>query len=283
MKVDQNITLFVGGQPGNSLTTEGAGKKQENRKTVFAGDLNDQGGTLQDRIEQKKKEAQKQALKIVSDVFEGDASIDEDMENRRQNVKNLVEDRKRLMEEKAGVEARSEDLEKAFEAGEISEEDYAAEKGNLSEEQKVREKELDANESQIMQENAVIAGTRIERLKHDPMVEAQKEAADIMDAARDEIIGMIREEGKDHVDEETEKREEQAEEIKEEKEEKEEFIEEQKEHRKEEEELLEEMPTEEMISLDRIQSDVRQEVQNIIDKMKLLEEDIKGAVVDKNL
>lgn len=283
MKVDQNITLFVGGQPGNSLTTEGAGKKQENRKTVFAGDLNDQGGTLQDRIEQKKKEAQKQALKIVSDVFEGDASIDEDMENRRQNVKNLAEDRKRLMEEKAGVEARSEDLEKAFEAGEISEEDYAAEKGNLSEEQKVREKELDANESQIMQENAVIAGTRIERLKHDPMVEAQKEAADIMDAARDEIIGMIREEGKDHVDEETEKREEQAEEIKEEKEEKEEFIEEQKEHRKEEEELLEEMPTEEMISLDRIQSDVRQEVQNIIDKMKLLEEDIKGAVVDKNL
>lgn len=283
MKVDQNITLFVGGQPGNSLTTEGAGKKQENRKTVFAGDLNDQGGTLQDRIEQKKKEAQKQALKIVSDVFEGDASIDEDMENRRQNVKNLAEGRKRLMEEKAGVEARSEDLEKAFEAGEISEEDYAAEKGNLSEEQKVREKELDANESQIMQENAVIAGTRIERLKHDPMVEAQKEAADIMDAARDEIIGMIREEGKDHVDEETEKREEQAEEIKEEKEEKEEFIEEQKEHRKEEEELLEEMPTEEMISLDRIQSDVRQEVQNIIDKMKLLEEDIKGAVVDKNL
>ena len=41
MKVDQNITLFVGGQPGNSLTTEGAGKKQENRKTVFAGDLNE--------------------------------------------------------------------------------------------------------------------------------------------------------------------------------------------------------------------------------------------------
>ena len=283
MKVDQNITLFVGGQPGNSLTTEGAGKKQENRKTVFAGDLNDQGGTLQDRIEQKKKEAQKQALKIVSDVFEGDASIDEDMENRRQNVKNLAEDRKRLMEEKAGVEARSEDLEKAFEAGEISEEDYAAEKGNLSEEQKVREKELDANESQIMQENAVIAGTRIERLKHDPMVEAQKEAADIMDAARDEIIGMIREEGKDHVDEETEKREEQAEEIKEEKKEKEELLEKQKEKREEEETWIEELSPEEFSDLTKSSDDVQKEIQDMLRKMNLLDEDLKGAAVDESM
>ena len=65
MKVDQNITLFVGGQPGSSLATEGTGKNQENRKTVFAGDLNQQGGPIQDRIEQKKKEAQKQAMKVV--------------------------------------------------------------------------------------------------------------------------------------------------------------------------------------------------------------------------
>lgn len=283
MKVDNNITLFVGGQPENSLATEGAGKKQGNRKTIFAGDLSDQGGSLQDRIEQKKKEAQKQALKVVSDAFAGDTAIDEDMEGRRQKVKDLVEDRKRLMEEKAAVDTRCEDLEKAYEAGEISPEDYEIEKADLREEQKVRNQELDGNESQIKQENAVIAGTRIERLKHDPMVGAQEEAADIMDAARNEIIGMIREEGKDHIDEEAEKREEQAEEIKEEKEEREEFIEEQKEHRKEQEELLENMPTEEMLTLDRIQSDVEQEVQNILDKMKLLQEDIKGAVVDENL
>ncbi len=283
MKVDNNITLFVGGQPENSLTTEGAGKKQENRKTIFAGDMNTQGGTLQDRIEQKKKEAQKQALKVVGDVFAGDKVIDEDMENRRQNVKELVEDRKRLAEEKAGVDAREADLEKAYEGGEISPEEYEAEKADLKEEQKVRDDELNDNENQIMQENATISGTRLERLKHHAMVDAQEQAEDILDAARDEIVGMVAEAGKDHVDEETEKREEQAEEIKEEKEEKEELIEEQKEHRKEEEELLEEMPTEEMLSLDQVQSDVKQEVQNIIDKMKLLAEDIKGAVVDENL
>ncbi len=282
MKVDQNITLFVGGQPENSLSTEGAGKKQENRKTLFAGDLNHQQGSLQDRIDQKKKEAQKQALKIVGDVFAGDVAIDDDMENRRQNVKELVEDRKRLGQEKAAVDTRCEDLEKAFAAGEISEEDYAVEKQNLEKEQRIRDAELNDNENQIKQENAVVAETRKERLKHHAMLDAQEQAEDVMDAARDEIIGMIRDESKDHIDEETEKREEQAEEIKEEKEEKEEFIEEQKEHREEQEELLEEMPTEEMLTLDKIQNDVKQEVQNLLDKMKLIAEDIKGAVVDES-
>lgn len=282
MKVDHNITLFAGGQPESSLTTEGTGRKQENRKTVFAGDMNIQGGTLQDRIEQKKKEAQKQAMKVVGDAFATDKSIDEDMENRYQNIKDLQEDRLRLLEEKGNVETRQADLEKGYEAGEISKEDYLAEKDNLTEEAYRYEKEISENESLEKQESEIIRATRKERLKHHPMTDAQEQAEDILDAARDEIKGMILEDGKDHVDEETEKREEQAEEIKEEKEEKEEFIEEQKEHRKEEEELLEEMPIEEMLSLDRIQTDVKQEVQNILDKMKLIAEDIKGAVVDEN-
>lgn len=282
MQVDNNITLFAGGQPGSSLATEGTGKNRENRKTVFAGDLNSQGDILQDRIEQKKKEARKQALKIVGDAFEGDRSIDEDMENRTQKVKDLVEGRKQLREEIAAVDTRMEDVEKAFEAGEISPADYETEKANLREEKMTREGELSDNENLAMQETATIRGTRQERLKHHAMTDAQEQAEDVLDAARDEIVSMIKEAGKDRVDEETEKREEQAKEIKEEKEEKEKFIEEQKEHRREQEEILEEMPTEEMISLDRIQSDVKQEVQNILDKMKLIAEDIKGAVVDEN-
>lgn len=282
MKVDNNITLFVGGQPENSLTTEGTGRKQENRKTVFAGDLNNQGGTLQDRIEQKKKEAQKQALKVVGDAFDGDRAIDEDVENRYQNIKDLQEDRQRLLDEKENVEIRQADLEKGYQAGEISEADYLKEKIDLKKEELIRVQDLDANEAQVKQESDTIRATRIERLKHHAMVDAQEQAEEIMDAARDEIVGMVYEEGKDHVEEEAEKREEQADEIKEEKEKQEELIEKQKEHRKEEEELLENMPTEEMISLDRIQSDVQQEVQNILNKMKLIAEDVKGAVVDKN-
>lgn len=282
MKVDHNITLFAGSQPGESLTTEGAGKKQEERKTIFAGDLNNQGNSLQDRIEQRKQEARKQAMKVVGDVFGGDKAIDDDIENRRRNVKELQEDRQRLLEDKAGVDTRREDLEKAYEAGEISLEDYTAEKDNLKEEEKERVRELDENEIQTLQENATIRGIQNERLKKHPMVDAQQQAEEIMEAARDDIIGMVQDEAKDHIDEEAEKREEQAEELKEEKEEQEERLEKQKERRKEQEELLEDMPMEEMLTLDKIQSDVKQEVQNILNKMKLVAEDIKGAVVDEN-
>ncbi|MDE7045846.1 MAG: hypothetical protein K2O97_12715 [Acetatifactor sp.] len=149
-------------------------------------------------------------------------------------------------------------------------------------EELIRVQDLDENEAQVRQESDTIRATRIERLKHHAMVDAQEQAEEIMDAARDEIVDMVYEEGKDRVEEEAEKREEQAEEIKEEKEKKEELIENQKEHREEEEEILENMPTEEMVSLDRIQSDVQQEVQDILNKMKLIAEDVKGAVVDKN-
>lgn len=281
MKVDNNVTLFVGGRPEN-MATEGAGRKQENRKTVFAGDLNQQGGSIQERIGQKKKEAQKQAMKVVGDAFAGDKAIDEDIADRCQNIKDLKEDRVRLLEEKENVELRKEDLEKGYEAGEISREDYLLEKAALKEEEKVRDQELDDNEARVMQEDATIRSTRIERLKHHAMADAQGQAEDILDAARDEIVGMVVEEGKDHVDEETEERKEQAEEIREEKEKQEEFIESQKERREEEEKILANVPMEEMLSLDKVQADVKQEVQNILDKMKLLAEDIKGAVVDEN-
>ena len=40
------------------------------------------------------------------------------------------------------------------------------------------------------------------------------------------------------------------------------------------------MPTEEMLTFDKMQTDVKQEVQNILNKMKLIQEDIKGAAVD---
>ena len=77
---------------------------------------------------------------------------------------------------------------------------------------------------------------------------------------------MVVEDAKEHVDEETAEREEQAEKLE-----------------AEREELLEEMPVEEMLSLERTKADVQKEVQQIVDKMKLVAEDIKGAVVDRTL
>ncbi len=136
---------------------------------------------------------------------------------------------------------------------------------------------------EIQIENAVIRGIRGEKRKNHTMVDAQKQAEDVMAASRDEIMGMVMEDAKEHIDEEQEKKEQEAEAIKEKKEEQEELLEERKEREEEQEELIEDMPIEEAADLKNLQAEIRQEVQNIVNKMHLVAEDIKGAVVDTNL
>lgn len=297
MKVDNNISLFVGEQPGGSLAMDGAGKKQEDRKTIFAGNLFNKENPLQDRMAQKKKEAQEKAMKVIKDAFEGDQAVTDELNSLRDKISELKEDNKRLNDELADINTRRVDLAKAYEAGEVSKEDYVAQKDSLQEELRQRLKELDRNNSQIVGLGRTIYDIGIESLKHHYMADAQDQAEQIMDAARDEIVGMAVEGGMDHLDKEAEERAEKAEELKEEREEREERIEEQKEHLEEREEridrqkdnqkaqddLLEELFMDEMITLDQAKSDVQSEVQDILRKMKLIEEDLKGAVVDQNL
>ena len=189
----------------------------------------------------------------------------------------------RLREEGEGISERKASLEKGYESGEVSRDEYVAEVMDLSrEEQSYREK-LAENENMVLEENAVIRGTRLERLKHNPMGEAREQADAILEAVGEEIVGMVMEDAKEKVDEESEKRKQQAKEIEEAREEQEAFIEEQKQHREERTEIPEELPVDEMVFLKQVQADVSQEVQNILDKMKLLTEDIKGAAVDESL
>ncbi len=280
---NQNITMFAGQQPGS---TEALAEKENGRKgrgAVFAGNLNQQGLTLQERIEQRKAQAQKQAMKVVGDVFAADRAMDEDIENRRAHLKELEQERGKLQEEKQDINTQREALAQAYENGEVSQEEFEEQSSVLNEYEKAWNKRNSENENMFMQENAIIRGTRQERLKKNPMVGAQEQAEEILDAAREDIIGMAKEEGMEHIDEEAEEREEKAEEIKEKKEEQEEYIEEQKEKREEEEELLEDMPVDEMLTYDKLKQDVQDEVQDILNKMKLVAEDIKGAAVDKTV
>lgn len=283
MKVNTNITLFTGAQDAKDGSVAGtAAKGQENRKTIFAGNMNPEK-TFQDRVAEKKAQAQQKAMKIVGDVFANDKVIDDDMENRREHVRQLGEEHISLVEEKKNIETQMEDLDKALEAGDVTQEEYVQMRDELLEAGKECNRKIGENESTAAQENAVIRGTRLERLKKSPMVKAQKEAEEVLKAARDEIIGMAMEEGKDHIDEAAEEREEKAEKIKEEREKQEEFIEKQKEKREEEESWIEELKTEDMASLIDKGSDVQKELQEMLRKMKLLEDDLKGAAVDETL
>jgi len=167
--------------------------------------------------------------------------------------------------------------------------------------------EVDRAESGIMGENAAIRMTRLENLKHHAMLDAQEEAEEIKEAAGKEVIGILMGEAQDHIDDELEEKKEEAKDKAEEKEEQEEKIEERKEEKEELQEKIE-IKREENSEVEEIKSEQRKdareqaeliedaqiysgsqssssskvqaEIKAMLQKMKLLEEDIKGAKVD---
>lgn len=320
MKVQNNITIFSGADPSQAKKAEAKdGQNGQKNKTFFVGNLNG-NETLRDRISMRKKEAQEKAMKVVSDAWAGDRSIDQDMQTRRDHIAQLREENKGALAQIKDINQEQADLQARYGVEDGSKEqtdlelirekrnwengrgssptmeqlayiekleadgltDYQQQQLGLDDLKYSNQKVLDENNQQIVEESAIIRGTKLERLKSAPMVKAQKEAEEIEKAASEEIIGMVVEESKEHIDEEMEKKKEQAEKLEEKKEEQEELIEKQKEKREEQEELLDNMPTDEIISLDQNKSDVQKEVQNIVDKMKLVAEDIKGALVDES-
>ncbi len=147
------------------------------------------------------------------------------------------------------------------------------------------EQQIYEMETEMQVEDAVIRGIKLERLKSDPMVKAAKQAEAVREAAGEEFVGMLMEEAKEHIDEEAEEKQEVAEEKAKEKEALEAKLEKAKESRQEQEELTEIIAesTQQMIELEHTKSDVQDEVKKVLDKMKLSEEDIKGAAVDEVL
>lgn len=149
--------------------------------------------------------------------------------------------------------------------------------------------------------NKAVHKGRLDLRKGNPMIAAQEEAEAIMDAAREEIIGMIKDKGMDHVDEELQEKVEQTQENKEKKEEEEEKLEaireekaqiqsraeaareKAKENEKRAEELLDALPSEEMLQMKDGRADFQQELKDIMNRMKLMAEDLKGAAVDATL
>lgn len=298
-----------------------AGKGKKNQKSVFAGELNGIQDNILVKQQKARKEALKVVTDTWSGDKKIDnglkerreriKSLQEEVGNAKKELADIARQQEDL-QERYGIDADSaeqKDLElllKSREAGRNPEVSLTKEErerlaglaGQELTEYQSRVLELDSygdyhraiiaeDEKQIEIENKIIRDTKLERLKKDPMQGAQKQAEAIEEAAGKEILGMLAEEGKEHVDKEQEEKEEQAEEAKEKKEEQEELLakrkDEHEEAKKRAEALAESLPTEQLLSLDKIQEDINREIQNIVDKMKLIEEDIKGAAVDQTL
>lgn len=332
MKVNQNISMFAGADAaaGNAVNVFGfqTAKTGKSPSVFMKGQM--------DPIEQKRAEAKKQAYKVVSDTFASEQKIDNDLKAREERIGQLqsqgAQAKKQLKaigEEESqlrteyGIEPDSQeqkDLEllKQYNRGKYgkgssltAEEqqrasqleqngltEYQERALNLDKERYTYEDTVLDAESGIAQESATIRAVSLERLKHHPMLDATKEADGILEAANDEVIGMLMEEAKKHIDEKQEEELEKAKEQKEEKEEEEKRLEEAKEHREEMEALAnpekaedehkyrpddsldQDVVTEQFVKMGQIKNDVQQEVADIMSQMKLVAEDVKGIKVD---
>lgn len=302
----------------NSVFISGVKKQEENGKgkvqkgSVYVGKLQD----TSDSIMEKKERALQKARKLIFDQAAADEKIDAEMEEHyrmqeeydamrgeaNQNIKNINE-RKQQLQQEYGVADDSEeqkDLELLIKA----------EKQPLTEEETKRLKEMpplteyqeaalreegkkeywenkkEQAEAGIKAEGSVVTAVKLELLKSAPMSDCQKQAREIMEEASKEVIAGLMEKVKETVDQ---VREEAEEKIKE-KEEEEEEAEKLEERKAEADEAAKkgERPKQQPDSLklflsEGIDGDLKKELKNLAEEMKLLEEELKGMHIDQVL
>lgn len=287
-----SVTIYRGKSTGGLfVTNENAAARRQaekkdsgNRKTIFAGDL----AAHPDSIMLRKKQAQKQAMKVLQDTFDVDKKMDLSMEDMTARQEELREKNLGYQRELEQISSQKQELMKAYGITEDSEE--------IPEEYQQRMQELEENETMyrgyIEGNNAAIKGigislsdTKIERLKEHSMVDAAKQSEEILQAASREIYGELINEGKKHLEEKMEEEKEKAEKLAEKKEEQEERLEkaeERKENLEKKTENDREM-LETIRSYNEPDSAADKEIQEILDELKLIKDDIKGAAVDQNI
>lgn len=338
-----NLTINAANANRNLLHAaeqDGENGRKGSGRNIYGGNFN----AAADPIAERKKEAQAQAWKVVSNAWKNDRIVDDSIQSRRGHYKEMeklkdealtslkdIREDKEVLRELYGVEADSQEqkdlelLEKERrEMRRPNSETFTEEeqsrlmelhKGPLTEYQQramemvkqaeIYEDQIEDADRRMRDDVADIHSIQKERLKSNPMLEAQKAAEDIIGAANDEIKAMAIEEAREHIDEAQEKREEKAEEAMEEKEEREEQLEELKLKRAIQEALIErtkeaaeeareqerenqapEIEMGEMVDITKsntISKDVGQSLSDIKSSMRLLEADLKGIKVDKEV
>ena len=337
-RVNQNRIQSTDVQ-NEAVNRQGKKQKKALSKNIFAGDLN----LMEDPIAKKRKEAQQKAMKIVQDAWGSDQAVEDSIQERRdsynkmkqlkeenQDVIKDLEGNKAALREEYGIDPNSQEqkdleilekmqnqqagLDQTFteeekaRLGELMEKpltDYQKEALDLNKQEIKFKKDIQSAENQMRKDMADIRSINLEKLKSDPMVGAQNSAKEILEAASDEIVGMLKDEAVDHIDEELEEKEEERKEAakkKEEKEEKQEAIEEKRAIQealiaktKESVEKAEaakkkrDMPDisiEETMDIAKPSAqtqDVQKMLNDLKNSMNLLEADLKGIKVDQEV
>lgn len=303
-QIDNTYAKMPGNNTRDDNTTSLTKKIDMTNGVVYAGDLNLNSQTIDD----KKQQAQKQALKTIMDQFKNELKSDDnissledkqtelssDMDDAADQIKNL-EQSKQDLQDSYGItddstEQKNLDLidKSIFHPEEMTKEDYKQLKniGPLTDYQKeavktdameyIWQKRVDNAANGIHSIDMTITGLKLEKLKTHPMVDAQKEASDIIESATNDIISTLIQQAKDKVDDTIETNKEKTEKQQEEKDKKD----------KEAGKADNVNHSTDITKTAMDQSDQQKLIDNIkqaADKQKMLEDDIKGIVVDEKV
>ncbi len=226
-------------------------EKQKNNgsKSVDASQFNEKF----DPVEARLKSARKQAAKIIRDALAGELDMDGEVKKHNDRISELGVS---INEEDGAIrkiDSELRELSKHYEGDE-----YQSRARDLLMERDVHTDNLKNARSEIRAENMTVRDMSIERLKTDPLGDAREDADAIMEAAGKDVVGLLVGEAQSHVDEELNKKKEEAERTEEEKKKLEEKTEAVKEREK-----------------------IQEELKDMVNKLKLTDHDVKGAVVDE--
>lgn len=295
----------------NTQSLYGTNQKEEQLKkgksnTIFAGDLTMKA----DKVEMKKNMAQKQALKRILDQFTSDSQIDQVLSSQKENIDQLSDKIIQENKELSNLDAKQEEIQQMHQVEEGSQEQKDLEllrkqrdimsgksgdvltkeeqerlntMGEMTDYQKDSlendmliersQKNIENAQETIQNHRKSITDIKIEVSKTHLMVEEQINADKIIKNASQEIIGMLKEEAIDHIDEVHEEEKEKAEEI------------------QEKQEEIQETNKEEVMSdelnkvVESSQTDdpLKKELKKFMEESSMTLEELKGIVVDKTL
>lgn len=263
-----------------------------NKNNVIDGKTLNLSGNI---LDEKKTQAKKEAMKLIRDAFEGDQKISDSFNEKKRHLEELIqskgeadkvindiESERKALREEYGLSENSQEeqelklLEKEFRSGlpgsEISlsyEEKKALDEikqRGLTEYQSRSMEMLDyeknyivksySNTFEIQDENRSLGMMEREMLKNTSMIDAQKQAKKVEEELNEQVVSIVVDEAKDNIDSEVEEKKEET------------------------EKSLD--GAESMSNITSSVEEAQQEVKEMMSKMKMLEEDIKGITVDDN-
>ncbi|MCR4990684.1 MAG: hypothetical protein K6A38_07465 [Lachnospiraceae bacterium] len=191
MKINLNHNL----NSNNAINPLGTDNNKGGKTVLNFANSNIGKNGVTNTVEQKKEAARKQAMKLMSDAFEGEQKADGMMDSQRDRFKEL-------QNEYGNLKKQLKDLKEKGLPEEATDDDVKAYNESLKE----YTLQADAALTEMRSIDQSLRSTKIERLKTDPIGDAFDEAENIMEAAREEIIGSLTSDAKEYIDEKQKKK-----------------------------------------------------------------------------